>query len=142
MKALRSMALGFGLLLITAAANAQGVNLRANIPFDFVAGNQNLPAGEYVVQPWVTGGAILTIRNSDGNKAASSVTYACGGGNAPEKTELIFHRVGRMYFLSQVQVEGHSDGSQLPKSRTEAEAQVASNQKAENVVIFAEVISR
>ena len=142
MKALRSIALGFGLLLTTAAVNAQGVNLRANIPFDFVAGNQNLPAGEYVVQPGAVSGGILIIRSSDGNKAASSITYACGGGNAPEKTELIFHRVGRMYFLSQVQVEGHSEGRQLPKSRTEAEAQVASNQKADNVVIFAEVISR
>lgn len=142
MKALRSIALGFGLLLTTAAVNAQGVNLRANIPFDFVAGNQNLPAGEYVVQPGVTSGGILTIRSSDGNKAASSITYACGGGNSPEKTELIFHRVGRMYFLSQVQVEGHSEGRQLPKSRTESEAQVASNQKTDNVVVFAEVISR
>jgi len=142
MKALRSITLGFGLLLITAAANAQGVNLRANIPFDFVAGNQNLPAGEYVVQPTLAGTGILTIRSSDGSKSASSITYACGGGNASSKTELIFHRVGRMYFLSQVQVEGHSEGRQLPKSHTEAEAQVASNQKADNVVIFAEVVNR
>ena len=142
MKALRSITLGFGLLLITAAANAQGVNLRANIPFDFVAGNQNLPAGEYVVQPAAAGSGILTIRSSDGSKAASSITYACGGGNPSWKTELVFHHVGRMYFLSQVQIEGHSEGRQLPKSRTEAEAQVASNQKADNVVIFAEVVNR
>jgi len=142
MKALRSITLGFGLLLITAAANAQGVHLRANIPFDFVAGNQNLPAGEYVVQPTAASSGILIIRSLDGNKAASSVTYACGGGNPSEKTELVFHKVGRMYFLSQVQIEGHSEGRQLPKSRTEAEAQVASNQKADNVVIFAEVVSR
>ena len=142
MKALRSIALGFGLLFAAAAVNAQEVTLRANVPFNFVVANQTLPPGQYVVHPGSASSGILTIRTWDGDRAASAITYACGGGNPPEKTELVFHRVGNMYFLSQIQVEGHSQGRQLPKNRTEAEAEVASNQKADNVVIFAELVNR
>jgi len=140
MKVLHSVALGFGLLFAAAAVNAQGVNLRANIPFNFVVANQALPAGHYVVRQ--SDGAILTIQSSDGDKSASTITFACGGGKPWQKNELVFHRVGNSYFLSQVQIEGYSEGRELPKNHTEAEAEVASNQKADTVTIVAEVANR
>jgi hypothetical protein len=143
MKALHSIALGFGLLFATAAVNAQGVSLRANIPFNFVVGNQALPAGQYVVQPGTAGSSeILTVRSWNNGKAASALTYACGGRSPAEKSELVFHRIGNAYFLSQIQVEGLSQGRQLIKNHTEAEAEAASNQEAKTVVIFAELVNR
>jgi hypothetical protein len=140
MKALRSIALGSCLLFAAAAAHAQGITLRANIPFNFAVGNQALPAGEYVVQPTGDDWAILTVRSSDSSKAASAITYASGGGNPAAKTVLVFHCVGQKYFLSQIQVEGDSLGRQLPKSR--AEAELASNQHVANVVILAKAVTR
>ena len=140
MKALHSIALGFGLLFATAAVNAQGLNVRADIPFNFVVANQALPAGQYVVRPTTAG--MLIIQSSDGSKAASSITYACGGGSPSKLSELVFHRVGNQYFLSQVQIEGYAQGRQLPKNRTEAEAEVASNQKADSVVIVADLVKK
>jgi len=140
MKSLRPIALGFGLLLATAAANAQGVTLRANIPFAFAVGNQALPAGQYVIAPKVGNSAILIVRSSDGNRAASAITYSFGGGNPSEKTELVFHNVGKQYVLSQIQVEGYSEGRQLLSSR--AEEEVALDQKADNVVIVAKLVNR
>jgi hypothetical protein len=142
MKVLHSIALGFGLLFAAAAVNAQGVDLRANIPFNFVVADQALPAGQYVVRPTEAGGAILTIRSTDGRKSTSAITYSCGGGKPWEKSELVFHRVGNMYFLSQVQIEGYSEGRELPKNHTEAEAELASNQKADAVTIAAELANR
>jgi hypothetical protein len=139
MKALHSIALGFGLLFATAAVNAQGL-VRADIPFNFVVANQALPAGQYVVRPTTPG--MLIIQSSDGSKAASSITYACGGGAPSKLTELVFHRVGNQYFLSQVQIEGYAQGRELPKNRTEAEAEVASNHKANDVVVVAQVANR
>ncbi|HXW61791.1 MAG TPA: hypothetical protein VEJ45_04270 [Candidatus Acidoferrales bacterium] len=134
MKALRSIALGFGLLLSTAAANAQGFDLRANIPFDFVAGNQTLPAGEYQIQSGAVSDAILMVRSSDGKRTMYLTAANCGGGNPAENTELVFHHIGKQYFLYQIQVRSHRVGRQLPISR--AEAEVALNQKADNAVIL------
>jgi hypothetical protein len=140
MKALRSIALGFGFLLVTVAANAQGVTVRANIPFDFVAGNHSLPAGEYQIQPAGGVSTAVAIRSSDRKNAIYVLTFACGNGNPSEKTELVFHRVGQQHFLSQIQAEGYAEGRQLPKSR--AEAEVALDQKADNVVIVAKLVNR
>jgi len=140
MKALHTIALSFGLLFATAAANAQGVTVRANIPFDFVVGNQALPAGEYELRPGAASYAILIVQSSDGKRTTSSITGACGGGNLAENTELVFHHVGKQYFLSQIQVQGNREGRQLSKSR--AEAEVSLNQKAHNVVVVAELVSQ
>jgi hypothetical protein len=142
MKALYTIALTVGLLLTTAAANAQGVTMRAHIPFDFVVGDQALPAGDYLVQPQLSGSAILTMRSSDGNRAASAITYSYGGGRPWEKTELVFHHVAQSYILAQVQVQGFSEGRQLPKNRAEAEAETQLGQKADNVVVLAQLVNR
>ena len=137
MRALQSMALGFGLLFATAAVNAQGVNVRADIPVPFVVDRQILPAGEYDFRPGAASYAILMIQSADGKKTTSSTTNACGGGDSAKNTELVFHHVGRRYFLSQILVQGYPEGRQLPKSRAEAEMEL--NQRADNVVIFAEI---
>lgn len=135
MKSLQVIALGLGLLLVAAAANAQGTTVHANIPFSFVVGNQSLPAGDYEIKG-VRGNDILAIRDSEGNGAVI-LAQSCGGGAPSEKTELVFHHVGPYYFLWQLRTEGSRYGQQFPKSRMEAEE--ASNQKADNVVILAEL---
>ena len=142
MKALYTIALSVGLLLTAAAANAQEVTMRAHVPFDFVVGDQILPAGEYLVQPELSGTAILVIRSSDGNRTASTITYSYGGGKPWEKTELVFHHVAQRYILAQVQVQGFAAGRQLPKNRAEAEAETQLSQKADNVVVLAELVNR
>ncbi len=135
MKSLQAIALGLGLLVVTAAANAQGTTVRANIPFSFVVGNQPLPAGEYEIKRML-GNDILAIQDSEGNRAVA-LTLACESSAPSEKTELVFHRVGPYYFLWQVRTEGSSYGRQFQKGRMEAEE--ASNQKTDNVVILAEL---
>lgn len=140
MKPLRSLALGLGLLLVAAAAHAQGTAISANVPFSFVAGNQLLPAGRYEIRASGTDSSILTIRSSDRKHIAAVLTFPCGGGwKTPEKTQLLFHRVGEHYQLSRVQAEGSSVGQQLVEGRAYTEA--ASNQKGHDVVVVGQLIA-
>jgi hypothetical protein len=143
MKALRTIALGFSFLIAAAAANAQALTVQANIPFSFVVGNHELPAGQYDVRPGIGNAGILSVRSSDGTQGALAITSSCTNRNWSGNTELVFHRVGQRYFLSSIRVEGYEFGRQLPKNRAEQEAeQVAFNQKSDNVVIFAELVNR
>jgi len=137
MKALHAIALGFGLLFAAAAADAQGVSVHADIPFPFVVGRQTLPAGAYDLRSGGASYEILMIQSAEGKKTTPSTTNACGGGTPAQNTELVFHRIGKRYFLSQIEVQGYPEGRQLPKSR--AEAEMALNQTTDNVVIFARI---
>ncbi len=140
MKSLRFIAFGFGLLLATVVANAQGVTVQANIPFAFVVGDQSLPAGEYNIKPASGDSAALTIRSTDGKRVILTITQACAARDPWDKTELVFHHVGQQYFLSQIRVEGYVQGRQLPANR--AEAELALNQKTDNVAVFANLLNR
>ncbi|HUL15429.1 MAG TPA: hypothetical protein VLV88_05495 [Terriglobales bacterium] len=137
---LRSIALGFGLLLATASVYAQEVHVRATIPFDFVVGNQALPAGDYTVQSMGSGSSILLVQNRDQKAATLVRANSCEKRDISEKTALVFHRVGDQYFLSEIWREGDAQGRQLPRSRSELE--ISKNQASEPVVIVATLLSR
>lgn len=127
----------FGLLLVAACANAQSVNVKANVPFDFVLGNSTLPAGAYSIESVNAeiGSPTLLIRN--GSKALELVNSNTAGKSSPAKsTHLLFHRYGDKYFLSQIWMEGATTGRQFRMSRREAE--IAKNlQPSEDVIVLA-----
>lgn len=128
----------FGLLLVAACANAQSVNVKANVPFDFVVDNATMPAGAYSIQSINDGigSPTLLIRGTAkkamrlvGSDAAESV-------KAAETSHLLFHRYGDTYFLVQVWMQGEQHGREFRKSRREAE--VAKNlQPSKDVIVLA-----
>jgi len=128
----------FGLLLVAACANAQSVNVKANVPFDFVVDNASLPAGTYNIQSIndASGSSTLVIRGKDG-KVGRLV-----GSNAAEKLEpsgtshLLFHRYGDTYFLAQIWMQGEQHGRELRPTRRQTE--MAKNLRpSEDVVVLA-----
>ena len=139
MKMFRSIALGFGLLLAT-ASYAQETHVRGSVPFNFIVGNQVLPAGDYTVQSANSAGTALAIRNDDEGKAIMALSMSCRQLKPSDKTKLVFHRVGNRYFLSEIWVEGENAGRRLPPSA--AETETALNQKVETVIVAASLISR
>jgi len=139
MKLFRSIALGFGLLLAT-ASYAQEAHVRAAVPFDFIVGNQSLPAGDYTVQSMGVASSALVIRNNDEGNSIMSLAGSCRQLNASEKTKLVFHRVGNRYFLYEIWTEGENAGRRLRVSPAETEA--ALNQKVETVIVAAALIAR
>ena len=139
MKMFRSIALGFGLLLAT-ASYAQEAHVRAAVPFDFIVGNQSLPAGDYTVQSMQPTSSALVIRNNDDGKAIMALAGSSRQLKASDNTKLVFHRVGNRYFLSEIWEQGESAGRKLPVSP--AETETALNQKVETVIIAASLIAR
>ena len=63
--------------------------------------------------------------------------------NKPQpQSKLIFRRSGKRYILSQVWVEGHSRGRELPPSAKEKEqALLASNEAPDQVTIVARLMA-
>lgn len=125
-------ALVFATLFAVSTARAQSSNrpLIANIPFEFSAGSQTLPAGEYTVR--VTNPAsdqrVVQIRSLNGSKHAVLQMHSVNG-PAKDGARLVFHRYGERYFLAQAWTAADSIGMEAPRSRAErgAGSELASN---------------
>ena len=127
--------LGIGLLLATASAYAQTIQIKADIPFNFVVGKTALPSGEYKIRS-LNMNQVLSIGGS-GQNSIMFLANTCSSPRPSAQTKLVFTRYGDRYFLSQVWIEGNSTGRQLPKSR--GEVRVAENETAQPVVVLAEL---
>ena len=134
MKVLRSFVLALGLLLVVSAAHAQSGAVAANVPFDFVVGNEVYPAGNYLLRPWGAVRGSILIQNRDESRYRMVSTRVCQKLARAEKTVLIFHRYGDQYFLEQVTHEGNTIGRQFLKSNIEA--QLANNHTGPEVEMF------
>lgn len=127
--------LGLGLLLVTALAYAETVNMKVNIPFNFVVGGATLPSGEYTVQGLGNSGNAISIRKLDQTAKSLTLAIPCESSKTPEQSKLVFHRYGDRYFLAKIWMAGDNAGHELPKSRREAE--VAMDYPAQEVVLVA-----
>jgi len=140
MNRLRSAFVALGLLLAVSAAQAQETRVKADIPFNFVVGNQVLPAGQYIVTSQGMDNSSLLIRSDDRSAAVFSTSYSCSSVKPSGTTKLVFHNVAGRYFLAQVWEQGRSSGRQIPKSG--AEVELAKNHQAPEEFILAATLTR
>jgi len=133
--------LSLGLLLATTSAYAQtmayAVNLKVNVPFNFVVTGETLPGGEYTIRSEPNIEHALSI-NAAGQNPRVFLANPCltlKGRKRSDQVKLVFHRYGDQYFLSEIWMVGNSVGQQLPKSRRELE--MAQNNTFQQVVILA-----
>jgi len=96
-----------------------GHKVTVNIPFDFMIGNQQLPAGRYIIQR-VTDQGTLIIRNTETQTSLSLIAHDVYR-NREDKAGLEFHRYSSQNFLAQVH-EGEGLGVEFPKSKAERNA--------------------
>jgi len=109
------------LALATAAvsANAQSrSSMMANIPFEFVVGDQTLPAGEYNVRAMNAARDALIVQGTENGKSAIRLSNSTGELKDRTHARLVFHRYGQRYFLAQVW-DGETVGRDLTKSKQE-----------------------
>jgi hypothetical protein len=127
--------LGLGLLLSCVSASAQTVNMKVNVPFNFIVSGATLPSGEYTIQGLGIAGNAISIRSED--KTAKSLVLAsrCESRKTPEQSKLVFHKYGDRYFLAQIWMAGNDAGHELPLSRRERE--VARDYTLQEVVLVA-----
>jgi hypothetical protein len=114
-----------GMIALTAMATTRVAQaqdrLAVNIPFDFVAGNTQLPAGEYTVTVSAPTHSIILISRKDSTASAFMNTNSAVSRDPQHESKLVFNRYGDRYFLSQVWQQGNSEGRQLMKSAREKE---------------------
>jgi hypothetical protein len=115
-----------------ASANGQSQTSKANVPFEFIVGNQSMPAGAYSVSAINAAGDALCIRGRDSKASAVRLTTPADG--KANHAKLVFHRYGQRYFLAEVWSTS-TDGRELTKSRQERAIQkelsrIASNKPA------------
>ena len=90
------------LLAVTpAVSQVSETKCTANIPFDFLVGSSNMPAGEYIFKSNVQT-MRLTVINKATQQKASMFTRHAQTLNPDERTVLIFQREGDRHVLHQI----------------------------------------
>ncbi len=121
LKGFTMLALIVTLALATAVISANAQSSRsttANIPFDFVVGDQALPSGRYITNTASSDGSVMRIQSADAKKSVVRLTNGIEQGSRNNAC-LVFHRYGDRYFLAEVWNGGDSAGRQLLKSKQE-----------------------
>ena len=123
----KQIAVALAVALMAAAMTAgrcyaQRPSSRADIPFAFQVANQTMPAGEYWIQRMSDADErAQMIRRTDSSAAAVALTSAVVDVKNGESTpELVFHKYGNSYFLSEIWT-GQGEGRHLPVSKREKE---------------------
>ena len=100
-------------------ANAQTMNLKADIPFDFVVGSRTMTAGAYDVKH--AGGVLILRKAGEVPMAVAAITQSARRPAAEQPATLIFNRYGNDYFLSRVWPASGDTGPSLVRTRQEKE---------------------
>jgi hypothetical protein len=98
-----ALALVFG----SVAANAQSATkIDANVPFDFVIGNQYLKAGQYVIRIAGTpsGAKHVELRDKEGNIVYNALAVT-NGDRGEGRSELVFDRTDGRTVLTKILTE-------------------------------------
>lgn len=86
--------------------------VNVTIPFDFVVGNKQLKAGNYVIES-VLDGKALQFRGKDGDVQQTVFTVPIATNKIGNHEHLLFRHDDGQYFLTQVWLSGDEDGRDL-----------------------------
>ena len=117
----------------TASAQLPGTRTSAQIPFDFMVGEQTLPAGMYELRRIGNDPYLLCIQNVDDSRNVMIFnTSLLDDGDSIRQSALVFHRYGDSYFLAEIRspYEGISRELQHSELERSMERGLASNNKA------------
>ncbi len=128
------------MLACTRVARAER-QLTVTIPFEFVAGDKTMPAGEYTIKTVGPTNAIILIDAKDGDLSAYLGSHAAVSSGIQIESKLVFNRYGDRYFLSQVWSAGYSQGRQLHKSKREKEVSLTADIRTEGQVTLVASLS-
>ncbi len=110
----------FSLLIVGTASAQLKWGVKAKIPFDFIVGNQVMPAGNYTIQRGLPNdGYLISIQNDDNSSHAFVDVNGAYQPDASDNTELTFDHIGDKYFLRNLWFSGENAGCEVPKSREE-----------------------
>jgi hypothetical protein len=113
-----------GLILLLAAVSVQAGNTLSNqmkvtVPFKFAVNGKTLPAGIYVVELNTERRTVLL--RTDGQQPILVLALGKESLAVPQHSQLVFHRYGTAFFLTEVWTEGNTSGRALATSNREKE---------------------
>jgi len=124
--------LGLILALSAVPGHAQDeAKVKATIPFDFVVGNKELKAGNYVIESLLANNA-LQFRSEDGDVQQIAFTVPIETNRTGNHERLLFNHDGDQYFLSQVWLSGDENGRELIPG---AQEKAAANRSTSDQVV-------
>ncbi|HEX8502560.1 MAG TPA: hypothetical protein VF659_18400 [Pyrinomonadaceae bacterium] len=111
----------FAMLMLAAGAQAQtSRGIRVQIPFDFVAGEKQLPAGGYTVRRVRIDSESALLIKGEG-KGGAAVVLTTTGDEGPDAASLTFRQHGERYFLAAVSVPGAASVREVARTGAERE---------------------
>jgi hypothetical protein len=117
-------ALAIATLASASEAFAQGTDVKVKVPFAFESGSQHFPADTYTIRFESTHVMLMQGKSASG----FIMTLPTESAKAADTGKVVFQRYGDRYFLRQVWVAGATTGDECPKSREEAQVQIAQEQ--------------
>jgi hypothetical protein len=121
---------------MSTTAFAQTTQLKVAVPFDFMAGDTVLPAGDYDVQSTDTwGGKALSIHNVTSNAGTLILSDSCQTAKTSDSSKLVFYRYGDRYFLAEVWTANTNIGRKMPLNQRQKE--LARNHQKSDVLLMA-----
>ena len=112
------------LLLISVPSTYAQATIEATVPFNFMVGKAEMPAGTYTINRLSS--SAIEIKGSTTKKSAVSIVWSEGASASDSAAKLVFNRYGDSYFLSQVTRGSGASVMQLPTSKLEQEQRIAS----------------
>jgi hypothetical protein len=109
--------------------------LTATIPFAFTVENSNLPAGDYTIStlpPY----NMIKVQSVDGRKVAMIPAIPSPTSAESMQTKLVFHRIAKEYFLTQVWEQGSNVRRDLRSGKFARELS-RSGEKVQSTTILA-----
>jgi hypothetical protein len=108
-------------VLASPARAEDGMEVKANVPFSFYAGDEKLPAGNYVFTlDDASSPTVLVIDTPNGKRHEFVLTEGERDTSGPaNRSELVFDHYGQDHFLAEVRVEGLELGRELPETNRE-----------------------
>jgi len=123
-KYLSGIVLGLILVLSAIPGHADDTKkMKVTIPFDFLVGNKQLKAGNYVVQSWGTpGNGSFLFRSENGSSRQIVFAVPVETNKTGNHERLVFHRYGNEQFAAQVWFAGDEEGYELIPGAREKES--------------------
>jgi hypothetical protein len=104
------------LLGLGISAHAQDASrVAVNVPFDFIAGGQTLPAGAYTISRVSPVSRSLVIRSYENGAFLLPIAF---DGPAADQAQLAFVHVGGEYFLSEIDTLAGVYSFGMPRAMT------------------------
>ena len=123
------------LLLISVPSTYAQATIEATVPFNFMVGKAEMPAGTYTINRLSS--SAIEIKGSTTKKSAVSIVWSEGPSGSDSAAKLVFNRYGDSYFLSQVTRGSGANVMQLPTSKLEQEQRIASTSGASGQKVVA-----